>query len=187
MSFRRPLVLLSGLALVCAAGLAQEKKAGPQPEMPKPGLEHKLLADDVGTWDAVVEMRMAPGAPPETSKGIEKVSMLGGFWQVTDFESTMMGQPFKGHGLAGFDPAKKKYVWTWVDSMSSGLSIGEGTYDAQTKTLTGTMEGPGPDGKPMKLKETIVWKDGGRVFTMAAPGPDGKDFTMMRIVYTRRK
>jgi hypothetical protein len=171
-------VSLSLLALATPA-LAQ------MPPMPTPGPEHEMLRKDVGTWDATVEMFMAPGAPPEVSKGTETVTMMGGFWQLTEFKSEMMGQPFEGRGATGYDPAKKKYVGTWVDTMTPGYYTVEGTYDAATKTLTATMEGPDPSGAVAKTKETTQWKDAdSRVFTMYAP--DGTTVGM-RITYKRRK
>lgn len=152
---------------------------------PTPGPEHEMLRKDVGTWDATVEMFMAPGAPPEVSKGTETVTMLGAFWQLTEFKSEMMGQPFEGRGTTGYDPAKKKYVGIWVDTMTPGYSTVEATYDPAKKTMTGTMEGTGPDGVLAKTKETTEWKDADtRVFTMYAP--DGTT-PMMRISYRRRK
>jgi hypothetical protein len=154
------------------------------PPMPTPGTEHEMLKKDVGTWDATVEMFM-PGAPPSVSKGTEIVTMLGGFWQLSEFKSEMMGQPFEGRGTTGYDPAKKKYVGTWVDTMGPAYYTVEGTYDAATKTLTGLMEGPDPSGAVTKTKETTEWKDAdNRVFTMF--GPDGKSVAM-RITYKRRR
>ena len=88
------------------------------PAMPKPGPEHAVLKDEAGSWDATVESFAAPGQPPMLSKGIETGTMVGGFWLVSDFKSEMMGQPFLGHSTLGFDPAKKKYVSTWIDSMT---------------------------------------------------------------------
>jgi len=155
------------------------------PPMPTPGPEHAMLKKDVGTWDATVETFMAPGTPPSVSKGTDTVTMLGGFWQLSEFKSEMMGQPFEGRGATGFDPAKKKYVGTWVDSMTPGYYTVEGAYDAATKTMTATMEGPDPTGAVTKTKETTVWPDPDtRVFTMYAP--DGKTVSM-RITYKRRK
>ena len=152
---------------------------------PTPGPEHEMLKKDVGTWDATVEMFMAPGAPPSVSKGTEAVTMMGGFWQLTEFKSEMMGQPFEGRGAMGYDPAKKKYVETWVDTMAPGYYTVEGTYNAATKTLTAVMEGPDPSGTVTKTKETTEWKDADtRVFTMYAP--DGQA-VVMRISYKRRK
>jgi hypothetical protein len=172
------------LWLLALPSLAQQGA----PPLPKPGPEHEVLKQDVGTWDATVEM-MEPGKPPAVSKGVETVSLIeGGLWTITDFKSTMMGAPFHGHGTNGFDPVKKKYVSTWVDSMSAGIYLGEATYDPKTKTLKGRMEGPDPTGNPMKMNQTVEWKDpDSRVFTMFMPGPDGKDVPTMRISYKRRK
>lgn len=155
------------------------------PPPPQPGPEHELLRKDVGVWDATVEIFGPPGTPPMVSKGTETVTMLGPFWQVGDFKSEMFGQPFEGKGITGYDPAKKKFVGTWVDTISTSISTVEATYDAAKKTMTGTMEGVGPDGATTKTKQTTEWKDADtRVFTMYAP--DGTT-PMMRISYKRRK
>jgi uncharacterized protein DUF1579 len=99
-----------------------------------------------------------------------------------------MGAPFQGHGVEGWDPAKKKYVGTWVDSMSTALSLTESTYDAASRSMSGTLESPGPDGRPMKMRAVTQYTDDDtRVFTMYMPGPDGKEAPSMRITYKRRK
>ena len=167
------------LLVVAAPALAQ------MPPMPQPGPEHEMLKKDVGTWDATVEMFMAPGAPPASSKGTETVTMMGGFWQLNVFQSEMMGQPFEGRGATGYDPVKKKYVGTWIDTMTPGYYTVEGTYDAAKKTMTAVMEGPDPTGAVTKTKATTEWKDADtRVFSMY--GPDGTSVGM-RITYKRRK
>jgi hypothetical protein len=168
--------------LVCAAAAGAQEA----PPMPKPGPEHEILNKDVGTWDATVEMLMPPGPP---SKGTE-VNTLGpgGLWLISDFKSEMMGAPFQGHGVSGWDPAKKKYVGTWVDSMSTGVFTIEGTYDAASRSMTSMMSGPGEDGQPMTMKAVTQMKDDDtRVFTMHMKGPDGKEAPTMRITYKRRK
>lgn len=179
---------LVGSAPAQEAKKTQDKPAAPaaMPPAPKPGPEHEVLKQDEGVWDATVEMTGMPGVPP--SKGVETNKMVGGLWLVTDFKSEMMNQPFQGHGVAGFDPNKKKYVTTWVDTMSTGLAVGEGTYDPATKTMTGWMEGPDETGKMTKMKMVSEWKDADtRVFTMYMKGPDGKEAPSMRITYKRRK
>jgi hypothetical protein len=175
------------LAAVVSAATAVAWAQGPSQPPPKPGPEHEVFKKDVGTWDATVEMMMPPEPP---SKGTEtNVLGPGGLWLISDFKAdTMMGAPFQGHGVSGWDPAKKKYVGTWVDSMSTSILVSEGTYDPATKTSTGTIEGPGPDGKPMKIKAVTQYKDNDtRVFTMYMKGSDGKEAPSMRISYKRRK
>lgn len=155
---------------------------------PPPGPEHEVLKQGVGTWDANVEFWAAPNTPPAVSKGVSTVTMLGGFWQLDEFKSELMGSPFEGRGETGYDATKKKYVGVWVDSMSSGLNLSESTYDPKTKTMDGWSEAPGPDGKPVKSRGVTEWKDPDtRVFSMYAPGPDAKEFLTLRITYKRRK
>jgi hypothetical protein len=172
--------VLAALLSGAAAARAQEG-----PPMPKPGPEHELLKKDVGTWDATVEM--GPGAPP--TPGTETNTLgPGGLWLISDFKSSMMGTPFQGHGVSGWDPAKKKYVGTWVDSMTTSVAVIESTYDPAARTMTAWLDAPGPDGKPTRTKAVTQYKDDDtRVFTMYMPGPDGKEAPGMRITYKRRK
>jgi hypothetical protein len=179
---------LMALPLLVVAASAQEPPPG-MPPLPKAGPEHAVLKQDEGVWDASVEMFMGPGAPPMVSKGVETNTLgQGGLFLITDFKGDMMGTPFHGHGVSSWDSTKKKYTGTWTDSMSTGISLVESTYDAAAKKMTGTMEGPDMTGKVNKMKETVEWKDADtRVFTMFAPTPDGKEVPAMRITYKRRK
>jgi hypothetical protein len=178
----RVAVAIAAGAAVSGAAVAQDMP------MPKPGPEHKVLEMDAGTWDATVET-FIPGAPqPMVSKGTETNSMgCGGLCLISDFKGTMGSTTFHGHGTTAWDPGKKKYVGSWTDSMSQGISVGETTYDAATKTATGWMEGPGIDGKVVKSKALVQYKDANtRVFTMYTPGPDGKEVQTMKISYSRK-
>jgi hypothetical protein len=92
---------------------------------------------------------------------------------------------FSGRGLDTYDPAKKKFVAVWVDSMSTSPMVMEGTYDKEKKTLTLSGEGPGMDGKPTKYKSVSVMPDDDTInFSMyVADGPQPA-FT---ITYKRKK
>ena len=187
-------VVVASLAVALPAAAQEPKKTEPAAvpaamPMPKPGPEHQLLADEAGTWDAKVEIFMAPGAAPMVSSGVEVNTLgCGGLCLITDFKGEMgPGATFHGHGTAVWDPAKKKYVGTWTDSMSSGISIGESTYDAAKKVSTGWMEGADHTGKMVKHKSTVEYKGDQRVFSMFSVAPDGKETLGMRITYTRRK
>jgi hypothetical protein len=181
--------VLKKAAIAAAAGCTLSVAAVAQEmPMPKPGPEHKLFEMDAGTWEATVETFMAPGAPPMTSKGTETNTIgCGGLCLISDFKSVMGGAPFHGHGTSAWDPAKKKYVGTWTDSMSAGISVSESVYDPATKTWTGWMEGPDMTGKVVKSKAVGQYKDANaRVFTMYTTGPDGKEVPSMKISYTRK-
>ena len=171
--------------LCLAAAVMLEAQESAMPTV-KPGPEHALLKKDVGTWDATVEM-MAPGEAPSTSKGVETNRMIGDLWLVSDFKSSFMGQAFEGHGTAGWDPAKKKYVGTWIDTMSTSVGTSEATYDPATKKATGFLEGPDMTGKVVKSRSVVEYKDANtRVMQMFTTGPDGKEVPTMKISYTKK-
>jgi hypothetical protein len=188
----KKLSTIRALGLLTAVFLSASPAAqtgGQTPPLPQPGPEHELLKKDAGTWDAVVEVVPAPGAPAEKSKGVEVNTIgCGGRCLITDFKADIMGAPFQGHGVTTWDPAKKKYVGAWTDSMSAGLSTAESTYDPAAKKSTGFMEGPDMSGTITKTRAVTEWKDDStRVFTMYSTGPDGKETQALRITYTRRK
>jgi hypothetical protein len=113
--------------------------------------------------------------------------ILGNRVMLEEVTSQVMGQPFTGQGLHGFDNVTGKYWGTWNDSMSTGLMISEGTCDAQLScTYTGTHNDPVTK-KPQSSRMTTRWTDKNtEVFEMYGPGPDGKEAKMMEITYTRR-
>src|SRR5688572_605837 len=143
-------VYASVVAFVAAALLtgspvgAQDKKEGAPGGAPPSAKtkEHDVLRQLEGTWDCTIKASWEPGKPPAVSKGTETNRLIGnGLWLVSDFTGDMMGQPFQGHGIYGYDPSKKKYTGVWVDSMEAKLGVMEGTYDAKTRTLTQYMDG----------------------------------------------
>ena len=127
---------------------------------PPPGPEHQILSAEAGTWDAVVEMA-APDGTTMRSTGIEEDTLAcGGRCLVSAFKGEFMpGMTFEGRGVTTWDGAKKKYVGAWTDSMSSGMSVSDGTYDASTKTMTSSMEGPDMTGKVVKTNSTVKYTD----------------------------
>jgi hypothetical protein len=183
-SCSRLLLVAAGIISLAPALAAAQ---GPQP--PKPGPEHAVLKEDLGTWDASIEVLM-PGAPPgAASKGVEVNTLsCNGLCLATDFKGQIMGAPFEGHGVSTWDATKKKYVGTWSDSMTVGLATNESTWDAAKKTMDGTMLAPDGTGGMVKMRSSVVYSaDGKRVFTLYMPGPDGKEAPSMRITYTRQK
>ena len=88
----------------------------------------------------------------------------------------------------GYDPAKQRFVGTWVGSMMSHLWVYEGELDATGKVLTLNSEGPSMagDGSIQKYQDVIrVESDDHRILTSRAPGPDGKWNEFMTAHYRR--
>lgn len=154
-----------------------------------PGEQHQMLASMDGYWNAKVSMWMDPSQPPTVSDATTKNEMImNGLYQRSSHTGDMMGMPFHGESITGYDNAKKKFVSTWIDNMGSGIMMMEGTYDAKSKkmTFTGHMTDP-MTGKDMDIKQ---------VMTLTSPDEntfemfmvqDGKEIKNMEIVYTRTK
>jgi len=170
-------------------GGAAPQGDGMQMPMEKPLPEHLQLKKSVGTWDCVVRASMSPGAPAMESKATSTDRMLGDFVLMEEFKGDLMGMPFTGIGLIGYDALDKKYWSTWVESTGSKLSVSEGKAGENPNVITLTAEAKNPmTGKPMKMRKTLETKgDDARVLTFYMAGPDGKEFPAMTIDYKRRK
>jgi hypothetical protein len=146
--------------------------------------ELEILARDAGTWDAEVSINPGGGAPPIASRGVSTSRMTcGGRWLVTDFQNET---GFEGHGVVGYDPARGRYVSTWVDNMRSFLVITTGTWDAARRVMTFHSEAT-IGGKQVRWREeTETVGDDRRVFRQYFPGPDG-ELETMSVTYVRRR
>ncbi len=179
------------LPLLCVVASLSTARARAQAPM-KPMAEHQILAADEGTWDATVKsFTSGPDGEPMISKGTEvNTLMSGGLWILSKFEGDFGGMKFEGRGQFGYDPIKKKYVGTWIDSVNPILSVLEGEYDAKTRTMTYVGEGVGPDGKTKYTQKmaTTTKDDGTRVFTLSMKMEGTKDeIRFMEITYKKRK
>lgn len=155
-----------------------------------PGPEHQILLDGVGTWSVDSKMWMDPAAPPMVSKGKSvQRAILGGRYVQYDYEGDAAGMPFTGYGLSGYDRYNKKYVSLWIDTMSTGFMLTEGTCDAEGKVCTETGEYDDYlTGQKMKIKN-VYTHYGKDKFTMEMfmVQPDGKEMKSMELTYTRVK
>ena len=176
---------------------SQEEMMKMMMEMGKLNENHKLLADMAGNWDYTLKMWMEPNAKPQESKGtaVRKAIMDGHYYLLEVSGKFDMpgpdGKPqsmdFKGMGIEGYDNAKKKFVSSWIDSMSTMIMNTEGTYDSATKTFTHYGECAMTPGTNMKMREVvkIVDKDHHN-FEMYQDYGSGET-KAMEIAYTRKK
>lgn len=153
-----------------------------------PGEPHAHLAASAGTYDVKVKSWHDPAGPPieETGKAVRTVD-LDGRIVIERFSGSMMGTPFTGLGLTGFDNVSGKYWATWNDSMSTGIMVSEGTCDAKHScTFWGSWNDAIKKG-PVKMRMTSRRAGPGtEIFEMYAPGRDGKETKMMEMTYTKK-
>lgn len=170
--------LLSAVALLLAA-MAATAQAQPKPAQPEK--EHEWLKQLEGEWETEAESKME-GFPEVKCTGTMSARMLGGLWLISENETTMPGFEMKAVQTIGYDPAKKKYVGTWVDSMMNHMWQYEGTVDESGKILTLEAEGPhfSEAGKTTMYRDIYEIKSPDHIIaTSMVQGPDGKWITMM--------
>ena len=194
------LCLSLGMAVAAQDATASDKAApAMSPEMQAmmaayekaaaPGSNHAFLAKMEGHWDATAKMWMGPGEP-EVSTGVSENRMiLGGRFLLQDFEGMVMGRPFKGMGLTGFDNVSGKFASVWVDSMGTGMMTGSGSLDASGKVLRSVDRYNDPTVKgPKETRDVLTLVDDDTiVMEMFEKGPDGKEVKTMEITYRRVK
>ncbi len=171
-------------------GAAKERGAagGGMMPMARAGEEHKVLRLMEGDWNA--EMTNFMGPAPTKFTGLEKNRVVAnGLWLQQCFEGNFMGQAFEGYGTAGYGPGKGHYVGTWIDSMSSRISMMEaGKADQEARTLIFEVMGKNPmTGEATKERHTHMFagKDK-RGFKIDVINADGSTTKMMGVAYTRR-
>ena len=180
---------------------AEEKSASRQPDINKeemqkkveeagrPGPGHKALEHLVGNWKAEVKCWMEPGGQPNVSQATAhaKWTMNGRFLE-EDFQGDMMGKPFRGRSLIGYDNTKQTFNSVWVSDMQTSMFTTEGKGDSGNKVIT--MEGKascpatGQRDLPMKTVLRVLGPDK-HVFEMFDKSR-GENAKTMEITYTRQ-
>jgi hypothetical protein len=157
----------------------------------KPEKEHAWLQKLVGNWTSEMECVMGPDQPPMKSKGAESVRSIGGLWTLGEGTGEMPdGGKMTSMMTLGYDPARQRFVGTFIASMMTHMWKYEGTLDASGKVLTLDTEGPGMsgDGKMMKYKDIITFVDNDRrTLTSRIQGEDGEWTEFMTVHYRRSK
>jgi hypothetical protein len=193
-------VLALALATACgtlaaqepaSAGMTKEQQAMADAFMRMGAVraEHERLAYFVGDWTTKNTMWMDPKAPPQTSAGTShSEAVMGGRYIETRFEGEMQGQPFTGRGVMGFDNLAGTYFDTWYDSMSTGLFVAHGRYDAATNTytFTGTMDDPMAPKTKVPIRAVVRIADATHYAFEWYEKRGGKEQKTMQIDYTKK-
>jgi len=128
-----------------------------------PQKEHEWLQRLVGDWTCEIEASMEPGKPPEKSKTEERVRTLGGLWVVCEGRGEMpQAGPVETVMTLGFDPAKDRFVGTFIATMMTNLWIYEGTLAGNVLTLAAEGPSMAGDGTLAKYHDVIEILDSDR-------------------------
>jgi len=152
-----------------------------------PGEPHAALAKRTGSWSMTVKSWFDPAAEPMVTEGLaERRMILEGRVMVEDDTADMMGMPFTGYSMTGYDNVSGKYWTTWNDSMTTSILVSYGSYDAESGSYNFTGEYSDPiTGGPIKVRAVIRCAADTETMDYYETR-DGHEARTMEIVFTRK-
>ncbi|MBI5191522.1 MAG: DUF1579 domain-containing protein [Nitrospirae bacterium] len=154
-----------------------------------PGKQHKVLARLEGSWITKTVANVEPGKPPMESTGTcEQKMILDGHYLQQEYKGDMMGETFSGINVIGFDNHTKRYVSTWIDSMSTAIYYFRGSGSADGRTITQESSYDDPVRGPMLWRSvTRIVDDDTMKYEMFTTLKGGKETKEMEMTVTRKK
>jgi len=153
-----------------------------------PGEAHKLLAKLEGSWTTRSKGWENGKQVMESTGTCEQKLILNGHYLRQEYAGDMMGAPFTGINILGYNNHTKKYESIWIDSMSTAVYFFVGTGSSDGKTITQECSYDDP------VKGLAVWRSVTRIkddntqeFEMFITPKGGKEEKMMEMTVTRQE
>jgi len=146
-----------------------------------------------GEWEYTAVLFTEPGVEPQKAFGkITNQMVLGNRF----LSSTIMGNvnvaghetPVNGQGMIGYDNARESFSSVWTDTLSTGMTIGNGKYDEKAKAITETGRFTNPiNGAEEKFRaETRLVDANNYERTVYTTGKSGKESKLMEFQFTKK-
>jgi len=152
-----------------------------------PGPAHKSLEALAGEWKAEVKCWQQPGGAPETSNATAKTRwILNNHFLEEEFHGEMMGKPFTGKSIIGYDNTRQTFKMIWLSDVQTSIFVSEGKGEEGNKviTLQGKADCPATNQRDVQMKTVFrVLGPDKHIFEMY-DGSKGNAKTM-EITYTR--
>jgi len=156
----------------------------------EPQQEHQWLHKLIGEWSYEHESTCAPDQPPVKVTGTERVRSLGDLWVLCEGQGEMPGAGTSYSLITfGYDPAKKRFVGSFISSVMTHFWVYDGELDSSSKVLSLNAEGPSftVPGQMAQYKDVIEFKSDNERTLTAYVLTDGQWNEMMRATYRRVK
>jgi len=159
--------------------------------MAKPERQHEWLKQLVGEWAFESEADFGPDQPKLKSSGTEIVRSMGDLWFVCEGQGEVPGAggQMSMQMTLGYDPARERFVGSWIGSVMTHMFVYEGRLDDSEKILALDTEGPSfsDPAKQDRYQDVIEILDKNtRLLRSHMPGPDGGLVEFMVARYTRK-
>jgi hypothetical protein len=158
-------------------------------EMSKPDEHHAKLASHAGTWNQTIKHWMDPSAPPEISQGVSTIKpIMGGRYMEDSVKSEMMGMPFEGKALSGFDKVAGHYFSVWIDNFGTGVMTMTGDYNSKGQlVLEGEFSDPMSPSGVSWMREVLTSQGPDRSMMEMYSKVEGEIVKVMEITGTRAR
>ena len=160
---------------------------------PAESINVTVLARLLGDWYYTAAFWAVPGVEPQRTKGKIGNEMIldGRFLSSTVLGSWNIGGydvPVKGQGFIGYDNGKKSFTSVWIDTMTTGVMIGAGTYDKKANAIkeTGWFTNP-LNGAEERFRSELQFTSADEYKrTIFAIDKSGKESKLMEFDYSKR-
>ena len=150
------------------------------------GEEHKEMAETVGEYSYLSTFWTHSGADPMKSKGETTIkAVMDGRYVTETHKGEVMGMPFHGMGMNGYDKLTGEYVSTWMDNMGTGIMKFIGSKNAEGQIVSTTETINVMTRQPETHKTVMTYKKNGHVMDYYIIA-NGEEFLSMNIIYERR-
>jgi len=155
-------------------------------KLAKPAEQHKLLAKMAGSWKVTGQWWQDADSAPNQSNGTAKHKVIfDGLFVQQEYTGDMMGNPFVGIGMVGFDNHTKKFQSIWMDSMGSSIMYFVGnTNNGNTITMTADFDDP--------MRGSVTWRSVTKIVSddihtveMYVTPKNGSEEKMAEMTYNR--
>jgi len=153
-----------------------------------------VLMPLTGIWDYTESLWTDPKAEPEHAMGTVTNDMIMDRHYLS---SKVMGSinigrqsiAMEGQELIGFDNAKKSLSFVAVDTLTTGMTVGSGTFDEKAKVIKETGRFTNPfTGVEQDFRSELTFVDADHYKrAVFAVHKSGRDTRLMETDYTKRK
>lgn len=153
-----------------------------------PGKVQAMMAESAGNWKADIISYMNPAQPEKSTATITSEMLLDGRYLCSKWTGSAMGMPFAGLSTTAYDNGTQKFYNTWIDNMSTGMTMMSGTMNTETKSIEfkGISQDP-MTGTEMKMRQVLTFVDKDTQSMVMYMEHEGKEMKMMEFVMKRVK
>jgi hypothetical protein len=149
---------------------------------------HEFFKKFVGDWAVQMTFWTAPGKPPVTSRAAAKSEVrFGDRFLFILFTGEMMGKPYEGQEIIGYDNLEKMYNIFYMDNTSTHVYVAKGVQEGDVLSETGESTDPLTGKKSaVHARTTFLGKDE-YLYEQFMVQDDGNEIKMLELRCLRKK